>query len=338
MEKIFRETKSPLNDENLEKLILQLLEAGGASPFYDAINNLDEQDGIIQNREMLEFAGDLRNISEGCGREYILNMNDSWLMLCDIELLNNKEYFSSYKFDESSHYRIYLNLPEDKRVAFVKRYMVACREQGVPLQFKFSLCDGRYDQFMALCPVEKEEWFKKTVEIVELITSDMDLGKLPPLVGEYKNGIGIVEVEGTRSYTIETIKLMLAAISINMVENTDKLMGLTDDKELLDDLDFFLEDEKHVARIRSGKEKPTALYGTMRAGDLYKREFGLFARLLKENPDIMKNVIKDFRWVAKVYGRASNIIFSQKTEDKIMKPRQGLVKSNNIGFSDGEDR
>lgn len=325
VEEILAKVKTPFSDENIEKWMhLFLSLEGDFRQFYSAINNFDRD---AQSEEMNSFAKRLY------GNTFVTSQNTHWKMIRSKNIVSDNE-FDCYENFNSNHYRIYLNLPEDKRISFIKQYIVACEEQGVPLHFKFSLCDKRYDQFMALCPCEEEEQFEKIVKIVEMLTSGIELGPLPEMVGKYKENIGIVESRKTYSFTEDIIFLIEQAMSISILENLTKLKVLTDNNKFHSNFENLQEksQEFEEATLEYGRYVPSLYLPHLGYYSDSSEYFGILAKLVEIEPEIIQTIIKDFKELSiRDYGvkRSTGIIFSQNTEDKITMYRDRLTSPNN---------
>jgi hypothetical protein len=251
--------------------------------------------------------------------------------------------FDYYRYRESDHYRVYLNLPEDKRESFIKQYMVACEEQGVPLSFKFSLTDKRYDQIVIVCPCEDKEQFKKIIKIVELLTTGIDLGPLPEMVGEYKEKIGIVEARKTYSYTEDVINMLRRAISLSIIENCDKISGLTKDEGVIGQINLVKKvcmswiNRLAIRGKEDGREAKDFVDPYL---DHSKDLFKLLGELIRIEPSIIDNIVRDFKNIARIdWKRSEDIIFGSNAEE-LMNQDKGEAKSKSNGNHGGigEDR
>ena len=335
MEKILAEVKSPFTDEKIKELILLFLEQEGDSKgFYRLINNVDID---AENQEMKKFNSELYRNS---GDKYQVRHNDFWMNVRGAEVIEDLD-FDYYRYRGSNHYRVYLNLPEDKRESFIKQYMVACEEQGVPLNFKFSLTDKRCDQLVIMCPCEDKEQFKKIIKIVELLTVGIDLGPLPEMVGEYKEKIGIVEARKTYSYTEDVINMLRIAISLSIIENSDKLKELTEDSRLIDTIDILKEfhfDDIECLNIRGGDDRGPTSDMVNEMHEHSRELFNLFRQLIQREPTIIENIVRDFKNIARIdWHRSEDIIFGSNAEKLMNKNEVKSERNGNRGGS-GEDR
>ena len=225
--------------------------------------------------------------------------------------------------------------------SFIKQYMVACEEQGVPLSFKFSLTDKRYDQIVIVCPCEYKEQFKKIIKIVELLTTGIDLGPLPEMVGEYKEKIGIVEARKTYSYTEDVINMLRRAISLSIIENCDKISGLTKDEGVIGQINLVKKvcmswiNRLAIRGKENGREAKDFVDPYL---DHSKDLFKLLGELIRIEPSIIDNIVRDFKNIARIdWKRSEDIIFGSNAE-KLMNQDKGEAKSNGNRGGTGEDR
>lgn len=219
--------------------------------------------------------------------------------------------------------------------------MVECKQNGVPLLFKFSMSDQRHDQIVIYTPYEQEKWFEKGIKIVESITKDMDLGPLPQLIGNYKNGIGIVTDVNGRSFTQDIVDYMQKSVMVNMIENYKAVSAYIKDEEVKNR--FYKKGESYYncefAVLRRSYEED----GHMRAKDETLHElseqkkeiYDAFHEFLKNNPQVLKTMINDFRDISSTIGGGihgnrdkKSIIFSEEMAKRIAAYRENKAIFN----------
>ena len=230
MEGILREVKSPFTDELIEDLIEKFIACGcDDNMFYREINGLEESENTIDpfTRELIRRihsqgidVGDSW-FKEDNDTRFIYDSNNSWVqMYSENDAMKQNEKRKSQ--ERPLVYRIYLNLSGKDKLDFVENYLKRCQDKKMPFEFKFSKGSSRDDQIVILSRMEN---FEENVSIVEELTEGMKLGKLPMLIGEFKNGIGIAEEYYNRLYSPTKVKLALvkSAVKKYLCDHKDEL-------------------------------------------------------------------------------------------------------------------
>lgn len=322
MEEIIKQVKSPFSDEFIRRMIFLLLDNNmDARKMYATINHFDEEQST---KQMDEF--DSRYISRNCDK-YLSRNNEYWTIIRSKSLLRDPNNDESYLNREKNHLRIYLNIPKEHIETFIKRYMIRCEEECVPLNFKFAHHEGRLDNFVSVCPIDDEESIKKEMAIIEEITKDIPLGELPPLVGIFKGKIGICEGDRTNSYTEDIIKFLQQDLSLNMCRSEafrDRLKteGLYSENIKYRFEVFYSSRPRSIERAQYGR-----FPGDSKANP---KVYQLYKDMLIQSPQMLDYIIKGFYYFAngKNYNpiesqiRGKDVVFLESTERELLNKKE----------------
>ena len=351
MEQILKQVKSPFTDEFLSSLIEKYISCGcDYDILYKKINELgNNNEKIDDNLRAVMSKIHSRGIPRG--EEYTKTdeeIKESYIYdnrRCWVEVLSETDPIKGDIWTKDKKkplvYRIYLNLKGEDKANFIQNYIQTCRNEQIPFEFKFSKDNSRQDQIVILSSVEN---FEKNISIVETLTSGMQLGEVPELMGEYKEGIGISEeyYNRTKSPTQIRLKLIDSAVKKYLCDNIENLSEFLaeDDKKAIDSFikvfDFQYEDAKEeVENFRRNlrknyfqkrssmecyKEKMESSSEAFMFGGDFKRLGPTIQRIYQSNPDkFMQEIIKNYRTIAtEVWGLSSNLVFSSETEEQFL--------------------
>lgn len=369
---ILVQVKSPFTDELIQKLIEKYISCGcDDNLFYREINNL----GTVENgdnyftNELIKYIFNT-GVNKSCYYEksdlpFFYESNDSWVMLFS-EKDPLKEDGNHLDNKESRVYRFYLNIKGEEKSNFILNYMNKCKANGLPYKFKFSREDGRSDQIVILSSLEN---FGENFSIIEELIANLQLGNLPMLIGEYKQGIGITEEFYNRLYSPTKVKLALIRCSVKkyLCDHRNELNEILSDKDkkeidryivqfssLYDDL---IEDkERKERRGRTYKDLDKTYYqrkssiecakehiendrvayvsgkGLLPLGDAIKQIYFL-------NPKtFMQEIVQNFRTIGtQVWGLSEDFVFSNETAEMIVQYlKQREIELSNLEAKSSE--
>ena len=238
--RILEEVKSPFTDELLRKLIEKYIACGcNDNLFYNEINQLENTDKSIDSPHTEALISQI--YSQGISKSRLWNYpdkdniplaydsNNSWFLLYsdDDPMQDNRRTADNRR---PLVYRIYLNLKDKEKAEFIENYIKKLQESKIPFKLKFSKDNTRLDQIVIL---SRSENLEENVLAVEELTQDFNLGKLPMLIGEYKNGIGIAEEYHNRLYSPTSVKLALvrSAVKKYLCDHIDEFESQLSDEE-----------------------------------------------------------------------------------------------------------
>ncbi len=343
--KIIKEVKSPFTNELIEKLIKEYLKCNCDDElFYNEINKL----GDLENKTD-DYVSKLINKihSQGIdwetrwseekenGSKLLYRDNRSWEVI-----YSEEDPIKDQRKKGELIYRIYLNLKGKEKVSFIENYIKKCQEDNVPFQFKFSKKEDRNDQIIIL---SRSENFEKNVLIVEELTKGLQLGELPMLVGNYKNGIGIAEESYNRLHSPTEMKLILVRSSIKkyLCDHKDEIYKQLSDEEkkiidsyILDFMYAYKFEKKDIEKLGADYEDEKGYYQRKSSIDCYKehiendRDVYLYGTNLQEldgpikqiyssNPEQFVNeVTENYKMIGtEVWGFSKDFVFSNETNE-----------------------
>lgn len=299
--------------------------------------------------------GELWNYQDEENIQLIYDSNSSWVILSSEEdPMKDNQRTSDNK--NPLVYRIYLNLKDKEKTEFLENYIKRCQESRTPFELKFSKDDSRLDQIVIL---SRSENFEENVLAVEELTKDMQLGDLPILIGEYKNGIGIAEEYHNRLYSPTKVKLALVRSSVKkyLCDHIDEFESQLSDEEkktinaYIYKFNYLY--ERNKKRIeRTGKDSRKMYYQEKNTIDCAKEHIendhdayvcgtGLLElgnaikQIYSNNPEqFISEIAQNFRMIGtQVWGFAQDFVFSNETERTFLKPKENgmLLSSEQIG-------
>ena len=296
--------KSPFEDDTfIKNLIINYLQAGDIYKFYDSINEIDK-DANINNFAYVVSNKLKNNVNFKC------DSDANWTYIKSGDLLDEK-------------YRIYLNLKKKQKAEFIEKFAKICEDNNTPCHFKFSKFDARLDEIVIL---SNEEEMEKYLELIESITNNMDLEKVPTLAGIYngKNiGVTCENVQNPHySYTESRIRKIPETIRKFFIENFEKYKELMNDDEI-EIINFFIEEQKDDIEYYQQKydlkslnivKNNLSIEGLSTHGD---ELIPLTKRCIVSNEKLLDNLCSVYREVCNIYGYSKNIIFNDdKQRDK----------------------
>lgn len=186
---ILEKVKSPFTDELIKNLIKKYISCGcDDSIFYSEINKIGTTDALKDNHFINDlmkqiYAIEVDTNSKQLDSQFHYESNDSWVIISsEKDSMIDRQISSDNK--RPLIYRLYLNLKGEEKKDFVLNYINKCQENNLPYKFKFSRDDLRNDQIVILT---SSETFEESVDIIEELTENAQLGELPMLIGEYKD-------------------------------------------------------------------------------------------------------------------------------------------------------
>ena len=213
---------------------------------------------------------------------------------------------------------------------------------------KFSRNDSRCDQIVILSKLED---FEENIAIVEELTKSLQLGKLPLLIGEYKNNIGIAEEYYNRLYSPTKAKLSLIRSSVKkyLCDHKDEFYEQLSEEEKRK-ISVYLEEFLYMYNLeKADKEKLGQDYkdfnkkyyqrkGSLDCArehiendeDAYVCGTGLLGLgsaiqqiYLKDPEHFANEVTQNYRMIGtQVWGFSQDFVFSNETEEKFLKSRE----------------
>lgn len=358
--KIFKGVKSPFTDDLIQELIKKYISCGcNDNLLYNEINHLENNknsidpytSALINN---IYCQGINKNMLWNCKKEndsqLIYDNNTSWVIIYSEEdPMKDNQFTADNKIPLI--YRFYLNLKGKEKSDFVLNYLNKCRERKLPYEFKFSKDDYRNDQIIVLSRLEN---FEENISIIEDLTKDIQLGKLPMLVGEYKNNIGIDEEYYNRLYSPTKAKLSLVRSSVKkyLCDHKDDFYDILSDveKEKLDEYisEFTylytneLEDKEELGEdyedlnkkyyqiknsIECAKEYIENDSNAYFCGTGLLDLNGAIQQIYSNNPEqFVSEIIKNYRLIGtQVWGFSQNFVFLNETEEKFLKSKENQI-------------
>ena len=348
---ILKNVESPFSDEMIQELIKTFVLNGCNDDLsYNYINNnsgskkieseikqliIDIKTGGIDNSDA--WVMDKEKIP------YIFDENDSWVIIKSEE----DPYGENRRAKDNKQplvYRIYLNVKGKEKIDFVKEYISICKEKNIPFKFKFSKDDKRDDQVIFL---SNEELFEAQLGIIEELSKEKELGKIPTFIGRYKENIGIAEEYYYRLYSPTTAKLALVRSSLKkyLCDHRDDFYDQLseDEKKIVDN--FFIEftssyelqnemAEKHGQEyidsrkcfyqrknnIECAKEYIETNSDSYVGKDELSKLGDAIIKIYKENPQkFLEEITENFKNIGiNVWGFSKKFIFSNETEQKYL--------------------
>jgi len=349
--KILKEVKSPFTDELIKGLIEKYVNCGCDNGlFYNEVNKVDNYEQDSNLREVLKniYAQGISKLDaflcdDKEKTKFLFEDKTSWMILSSGE---DPLKIDRKKRDEKLPlvYRIYLNLKGKQKNEFIENYLKRMQDAKMPFEFKFSKDDSRLDQIVIL---SREEHFVENISIVQELTKDMQLGEVPPLVGEYQNGIGIGEEPYYRLYSPTQIKLALVRSSVKkyLCDHFDEFKEQLSDEEKKEIEEYIYYFEYNYKSEQEDMEDEGEDYEDIRK-QYYQEKYTL--ECLKEHietvneayvcgiglanlSNVIKNiylsnqeqlvseVIRNYRMIGtQVWGMSNDFIFSNETEKKLL--------------------
>lgn len=303
MKDIISQVKSPFSDEMVKRLIKKY---------------------ISWNEDFLGFCRRINNVDffENIKNPFIEDVNKQLKKkLKTSNLWNNvssdKNYLKKRENERIELYRIYLNLKGKNKAEFIKEYVKQCEEKNKGYKFKYFEKDGRDDEIIILTDFDN---FKTDITIIKQIIKEMELGKLPTLVGVYKNGIGIAEEyeEPIYSYTEVRLDMIPKAITKYIFDNSLEFIEYCNTRQvkLIADISKILKDYKeniilgqigygmHIVVVKELLE-PLRQY------------------MLDNSKTALPEMILNFRRACRLHGISEQGVFSIETEQKILEMSSG---------------
>lgn len=366
--KILEEVKSPFTDELIRELIEKYIACGcDDNLFYNEINQLDNTDGndtphtealISQIYSQGISKSELWNYDEKDNIPLVYDRNNSWLFLySDDDPMQDNQRTSDNR--RPLLYRIYLNLKDKEKTEFIQNYVKRFQESKIPFKLKFSRDDARLDQIVI---ISRSENFEENVLAVEELTKNMQLGNLPMLIGEYKDGIGIAEEYHNRLYSPTKVKLALVRSSVKkyLCDHIDEFESQLSDEEkkkinaYISDFNYLYESEKEdIEEFGDEYEDLGKSYYQEKSTidcaeehiendhDAYVCGTGLLElgnaikQIYSNNPEqFISEIAQNFRMIGtQVWGFAQDFVFSNETERTFSRPKENgiLLSSKQIG-------
>ena len=368
---IINQVESPFTDELIQKLIEKYISCGcNDNLFYSEINNL----GIVENGDNQSTKELIRHIfntgvnkydlyAEQVDSQFIYEYNDAWITVSSEQdpLKENQRYPDDKR---PVMYRVYLNIKDKEKSKFILDYINKCKANNLPYKFKFSREDGRSDQIVLLSSLEN---FGENLSIIEELTSNLQLGNVPLLIGKYKDGIGIAEEFYNRLYSPTKAKLALVRSSVKKYlcdhkdefyenlsnENKEEIDGYIEvfsflynmrmeDKE---DMGEEYEDlEKNYYQMKSSIECAKEHIENDR--DAYACGEGLLAlggaikQIYSSNPaQFIHEVTQNYRIIGtQVWGFSNDFVFSNETEAMVVQQKALQQRENELSALEAEAR
>ena len=353
--KTLSQVKSPFSDELINGLVRTFISTGcDDRKFYRAINQLEpggESEDKI-NSDTQELLSAIYNY--GVGRydlddeatensRIIYDSNDYWLELYSSKNPLNKDAFTPDK-KRPLIYRIFLNLKGKEKADFIRGYLKSCKEKGIPYELKFSKYENRKDQIVILSRIED---FESNLSIVEGLSQGLHLGKLPTLIGEYKQGIGVAEEYHNRLLGSTKSRLLLLRVDKKkyLCDHKDEFYDQLSDQEKAT-IDFYsmwfnrkYERAKEDMEIRkSSVDIQKEYYQQLSTMDCAKENIDNVAdayrnpnelaklgqaiqKIYSSNPEqFINEVTNNYRKIGtSVWGLSENLLFTNETENRFLK-------------------
>lgn len=235
LENLFSKVESPFTDEFIKELIKMYLDNNcDFNTMYSAINKTNIGDLQINEhvdvlRQVIRNWYNSARDSSGGDSNPEYDENEFWMRISS----NSKEFEEYDKGDPAGlHllYRIYLNVKGKDKLDCVMKYIEECHKKGLEFQFKYSTKDGRDDEIVIQ---SKTEDFLENISIIQEITQNMELGRVPMFVGKYGENIGITEEYYNRlmSPTQVRIHLLGAALIKYVCDHMEEALKLCTDEE-----------------------------------------------------------------------------------------------------------
>lgn len=299
MKELYSKIDSPFNDDAfIKELIIKYLKSGDIYKFYGSINEIEKEK--IQN----SFAYDIMNKLKGKSN-------------IDVTHDSNWAYIKKNADSLKEEYRIYLNLKKKEKADLVERFLDGCEERDLPIHFKFAIFDGRLDEIVML---SDEKNIKNYLEIIETVSEEMTLGKIPILSGTYnKKNIGIA-CENTQnqhySYTESRIRKFPETLKKFFIENFEQYKELMNEDEV-ETIEFFIEEQKDDIEYYQNKNDLESLDrvrnnlsvdGLSTNGD---ELIALAKRCIVSDEKVLDKLCLMYRDVCKIYGYSKDIIFNE---------------------------
>lgn len=366
--KILEEVKSPFTDELIKELIEKYITCGCDDDlFYNEINksentnkSISEHLGVLINQIYSQGIpkSKLWNYKDKDDIQLVYDSNNSWVVLYSEEdpMEDNKITTDNRR---PLVYRIYLNLNDKEKTEFIKNYIKRFQKLKIPFELKFSKDDTRLDQIVIL---SRSENFKENVLAVEELTKNFKLGDLPPLIGEYKNGIGIAEEYYNRLYSPTKAKLALVRSSVKkyLCDHIDEFVSQLSNEEK-EKINTYIEEFNYLyASVKQDIEEFGEKYEDLNKSyyqekntidcakehiendhDAYVCGTGLLdlgnaiKQIYLNNPEqFTSKIVKNYRMIGtQVWGFAQDFNFSNETEKIFLKSKDGEIhlSSEQIG-------
>ena len=360
---ILKKVKSPFSDNLIKELIENYIACGcDDNLFYNKVNKLDDTNksistSIITLINQIYSQGisksELWNFPDKEKIQLVYDSNSSWIVLSseDDPMEDNKRTTDNRRI---LIYRIYLNLKDKEKANFIENYIKICQKAKMPFEFKFSKDESRLDQIVIL---SRSENLERNVFLVEKLTKDLQLGSLPILVGEYGNGIGIVEEYYNRLYSPTKVRLALIRSSIKkyLCDHLDEFKNKISDEEkeiissYIREFNYLYESEKQNLEIfgeeyedidkKYYQEKSTIECAKERIENdsdarINEKDLLNLGNVIKyvylsNSEKFVKEIIQNYRMIGtQVWGLAQDFIFSNETENKFLKSKDGEQNSS----------
>lgn len=359
--KILKEVVSPFTDELIQELIKKYISCGcNDNLFYNEINDLGsaKTNDDTFTRLLIDKIysqginkGLLWTQNKANDSQLIYDINNSWVILySEDDPMKDQQITSDKK--SPLIYRIYLNLKGKEKSEFIENYIKKCQENKIPFNFKFSKNDLRNDQIILLSRIEHLE---ENIIIIEDLTSNLQLGKLPMLIGKYKDGIGIAEEYYNRLYSPTKVKLALVRSSVKkyLCDNKDDFYNQLSDAEKqkideyinefaflydmeMEEKEILEEDYKDWKKcyyqrkstidctkehIENGSDAYVCGTGLLELGNAIQQ-------IYSKNPEqFIHEITQIYRMIGtQVWGFSKDFVFSNETEEKFIKTEELLSK------------
>ena len=366
--KILGDVKSPFTDELIQNLIEKYIACGcDDNLFYNEVNKLENADKTTSThiRALINqiysqgiSKSELWNYPDKENIQLVYDSNSSWVVLSSEEdpMKDNQRTSDNQR---PLVYRIYLNIKDKQKAEFIQNYIKRFQETKIPFELKFSQDDTRLDQIVIL---SRSENFEENVLAVEELTKDMQLGDLPMLIGEYKDGIGIAEEYYNRLYSPTKVKLALVRSSVKkyLCDHIDEFGNQLSDEEkkkineYISEFNYLYESEKEdIEEFGDEYEELSKNYyqekGTIDCAkehiendhDAYVCGTGLLdlgnaiKQIYSNNPEqFIRETSQNYRMIGtQVWGFAQDFVFSNKTERAYLNSKENgtLLSSKQIG-------
>lgn len=348
--KILSQVQNPFTDEKLKELIELYIQSNcDMNKFYNRVNRTEDMNRSPYLSELYNYL-----IKE----DICLNVNEYW------NIVSSEEEFLKKSNNMRPIYRIYINAKEMNKVNIVKSYIEGCKAENRGYKFKYSNTDGRKDEIVIL---SSEEDFVKNIELIETITEGMDLGTPPELAGVYKEKIGIGEEYiqvPIYSYTQIRLGMIPIAMQKYILDNFSDFEKYCDDSEksivkyLIDDFKDEAEDiSEELEEISESNEKKKRKLeeelfayknniepnGFMQMFDSVCKYFPeKLSEFIGEHSDIaFSEIVKNYRLSCEIFGISENGLFSQITENDILKKHNKTkleLKEEELQFLEEESK
>ena len=227
---------------------------------------------------------------------------------------------TSENSDENTEiYRIYLNLNEIDKVTVMQKYVQKCEEINKGYKIKYSTQqDDRNNEVVIITDSNNLEM---DIDIIEEITEGIQLGELPPLVGIYKDGIGIAEEyikAPMYSYAEIRLDMIPKAILKYILDNSIEFIEYCSNKQVK------MIDEVH---------KMLASQSNINLGQI---GYGIHVSVVKELKKPLRQYIEDnsqkalpemvtnYRTVCQAEGISEQGVFSILTEQKVKESQENM--------------